>query len=246
MDQSPLHTEETFSGTGIPIDEKIAVTRTEQLHFSLNDFKVRVPTPDRSPFKPLFSADENHPPSSGEGRANTPGISLSEKLSDSPEADKGTGPPTRSKEPEEQHQKADSVPPTPLEDISLAAPTQPAKPTESEEQPLSGREDRLEVQAVRSHEKEIPHVDEHDHQSTALPTGRPKPKNGARDLSSRHRDRPARAEDSEGKLKIGRINIHFSGRKKAEEHEWPAAPQYTAHTISEDWEWSCQYGPREQ
>ncbi len=44
-----------------------------------------------------------------------------------------------------------------------------------------------------------------------------------------------------GNVRIGKINIHIKGREKAEEEQWPEAPDYTDHVVTEDWEWSCLY-----
>lgn len=49
------------------------------------------------------------------------------------------------------------------------------------------------------------------------------------------------AKKKAGEVTIGKINIHVRGSRQTEE-EWPAAPQYSAHKITEDWEWSCHYG----
>jgi hypothetical protein len=43
-------------------------------------------------------------------------------------------------------------------------------------------------------------------------------------------------------VRIGKINIHFKGKDKAEKEElWPDV-SYSDHLITEDWEWSCRYG----
>lgn len=49
------------------------------------------------------------------------------------------------------------------------------------------------------------------------------------------------AESNSGKVKIGNINISIKGKQKTENEEWPEAPQYKNHVITEDWEWSCHY-----
>jgi hypothetical protein len=45
-----------------------------------------------------------------------------------------------------------------------------------------------------------------------------------------------------GTVRIGPINIHVKGREEPREENWPSAPTYTDHVITEDWEWACRYG----
>ncbi|CAB1080596.1 hypothetical protein D1AOALGA4SA_8276 [Olavius algarvensis Delta 1 endosymbiont] len=42
-------------------------------------------------------------------------------------------------------------------------------------------------------------------------------------------------------VSVGRINIQVRGQRQTED-DWPAPPQYTSHSITADWEWSCHYG----
>jgi hypothetical protein len=51
----------------------------------------------------------------------------------------------------------------------------------------------------------------------------------------------ADSQKKAGEVTIGKINIHVRGGRQTEE-EWPAAPQYSDHKITADWEWSCHYG----
>jgi len=44
-----------------------------------------------------------------------------------------------------------------------------------------------------------------------------------------------------GGVSVGKINIQVQGQRQTED-DWPAPPQYTSHSITADWEWSCHYG----
>jgi hypothetical protein len=41
---------------------------------------------------------------------------------------------------------------------------------------------------------------------------------------------------------IGAINIQIKEREAGVQESWPEPPHYTNHVITEDWDWSCQYG----